>query len=178
MHPHRLRPRFQIELPMASQEALQILQDQLNQPGCPCVGMVAELQLHYDLRVPKQERHLWSPSLSGHFEDQKDGSSVLHGLIGPNPSAWTAIAFSYLACGTGILFLLTLGGVQLFLDKNPWAFWASLILVVFMIIAWLTAQAGQKVAAPQTAALRHFLEDTFQLNAAEHLRTDEDPYHA
>lgn len=162
---------------MASQEAMQLLQKRLNQPGCPCVGMIAELQLHYDLRVPMAERHLWSPSLSGHFED-KDSGSVLHGLIGPNPNAWTAVAFSYLACGTGILFLLTLGGVQLFLDKNPWAFWASLVLVALMGVAWLAAQAGQKVAAPQTAALRHFLEDTFHMSEAEHLRTDEDPYHA
>ncbi|MDA0668241.1 MAG: hypothetical protein O3A95_10345 [Planctomycetota bacterium] len=162
---------------MASQDAMRLLQSRLNQPNCPCVGMIADLQMHYDLRVPKEERHLWSPSLSGHFEDLADGGSVLHGLIGPNPNAWTAIAFSYLACGTGILFLLTLGGVQLFLDKNPWAFWAILVPLIVMFFAWFAAQAGQKVAAPQTASLRHFLEDTFHMSEAEHLRTDQDPYH-
>jgi len=140
--------------------------------------MIADLQMHYDLRMPQDQRHLWSPALSGHFEDKEGGGSVLHGLIGPNPNAWTAVTFSYLACGTGILFLTTFGGVQLFLGKNPWAFWASLVLLFFMLIAWLAAQAGQKIAAPQTATLRHFLEDTFQLDAEEHQRTDNDPYHA
>jgi len=163
---------------MVGHEALRLLQARLDDPQCPCVGMVADLQLHYDLRIRQTERHLWSPALSGHFEDNDEGGTVLFGLIGPNPSVWTAIAFSYLALGTGILFLLTLGGVQVFLGKNPWAFGASLALLVLMLVAWAIAQAGHKIAAPQTTILRHFLEDTFDLNAREHQRTDEDPYHA
>jgi len=163
---------------MTGQEALQLLHQRLSAAQCPCVGMLADLQLHYDLRIPKAERHLWSPALSGHFEDTEEGGTILFGLIGPNPNTWTAVAFSYLALGTGILFLLTLGGVQIFLDKNPWAFWASLMLLFLMLVAWVIAQVGQRIAAPQTTVLRHFLEDTFQLNAQEHQRTDADPYHA
>lgn len=177
MHPHRLRPRFQLTLPFSGQDALGLLQKDLDRPGCPCVGMVADIQLHFDLRVPKEERHLWSPALSGYFEDQEEGGSVLHGLIGPNPSTWTAVTFSYLALFTGILFLLTLGGVQLFLENSPWALYLAGFLFLLVGVNWLIAQAGQKMAADQTATLRHFLEDTFLVGSEEHDRTDEDPYH-
>lgn len=153
-----------------------ILQARLDREDCPCVGMIADKQLHFDLRMPVEDQHLWSPALGGNFETEGEDHSVLHGLIGPNPNAWTAIAFSYLACGTGILFLLTLGGVQLFLGKSPWAFLASLLLVLFMVVAWIVSQVGQRFAATQTKVLRGFLEDTFLLSDEEHRRTVEDPY--
>ena len=165
-----------MELPVPATEAMGILQARLDQGDCPCVGMLADKQLHFDLRMPVEDRHLWSPALGGNFETKNENHSVLHGLIGPNPSAWTAIAFSYLACGTGILFLLTLGGVQLFLGKSPWAFWATLFLVLCMVIAWIISQVGQRVAAPQTRVLRGFLEDTFLMSDEEHRRTEDDPY--
>lgn len=175
---HRLRPRFQLELPFSGKDAIARLQRDLNAPDCPCVGMVADLQLHFDLRIPPAERHLWSPALSGYFEDQEKGGTMLHGLIGPNPSTWTAVAFSYLALFTGILFLLTLGGVQLFLENSPWALYLAGILFLLVGVNWVIAQAGQKMAADQTAVLRHFLEDTFHMGPEEHSRTDADPYHA
>ncbi|MHC4379690.1 MAG: hypothetical protein ACYSU1_01185 [Planctomycetota bacterium] len=165
-----------MDLPIPAVKAMGMLQTRLDHEDCPCVGMIADRQLHFDLRMPQHERHLWSPALGGNFEVSGEDSSILHGLIGPNPSAWTAIAFSYLACGTGILFLLTLGGVQLFLGKSPWAFWATLILVLFMVVAWVVSQLGQRVAAPQVKILRGFLEDTFLFSAEEHRRTEENPY--
>ena len=177
MHSRRLRPRFHLDLPFEGKEAIERLQVELDKPGCPCVGMVADLQLHFDLRMPKPERHLWSPALGGYFEDREEGGSTLHGLIGPNPSTWTAVAFSYLALFTGILFLLTLGGVQIFLENNPWGLYTAGFLALLVGVNWLIAQAGQKMAADQTALLRHFLEDIFQVGPEEHRRTDEDPYH-
>lgn len=177
MHPHRLRPRFHLDLPLSGKDAILQLQKDLDRPDCPCVGVIADLQLHFDLRIPKADRHLWSPALSGYFEDREQGGAVLHGMIGPNPSTWTAVAFSYLALFTGILFLLTLGGAQLFLNNSPWGLYAAGFLLVLVGVNWLIAQAGQKMAADQTALLRHFLEDTFLIGPEEHLRTDEDPYH-
>lgn len=177
MQPHRLRPRFHIELPVSAAEAIGILQARLAEETCPCVGMVADLQLHFDLRMPPPERHLWSPALGGHFEARDEHSSILHGLIGPNPSAWTAVAFSYLACITGILFLLTLGGVQVFLGNYPWGFGGCAILLLFMGIAWVISQVGQRIAAPQTFVLRRFLEETFHLDPETLRRTERDPYH-
>ncbi len=175
MSPHRLRPRFRLHLELTPAEALAQLQAALKQ-DCPYVGMVAELQMHFDLRLPPGQRKLWSPTLSGNFEPAETGC-VLHGLIGPNPSAWTAIAFSYLALATGILFLLTLGGVQVFLDSTPWAFLATLGLLVLVLLTWLLSQLGQRLARPQTIALRHFLEQVFSLPPEEQQRTEADPYH-
>lgn len=177
MQPHRLRPRFEIQLPIRGEQALNLLQQQLDLSNCPCVGEIMKVQQHFQLGIPKAERKFWSPVLSGHLEQPEDVGSTLHGLIGPNPNLWTAVAFSYIAFGTGILFLLTLGGVQLFLGNSAWAFWVALALAFLMMVAWILSQVAQKLAAAQTAGLRHFLEATFQLDALEQQRTDQDPYH-
>ena len=101
---------------------------------------------------------------------------MVHALIDPEPALWTAIAFCYVASITGLMFTLTLGFVQKFLDQYAWAFWVAGALLVGMIAVWFVARAGQKLAAPQTTELRHFLEGALELDESQRLRTDVDPY--
>lgn len=152
------------------------LQAWLARPDCPCRGMVAAMQRVVDLRVRPEQRHLWSPALGLQIEEDEQGT-VIHGLIGPEPGVWTCIAFSYVALATGLLFLLTFGFVQLSLGQTAWAFWLAAVLAALTATVWFVARAGQRLAAPQTAELRHVVEDALGLSAAEHARTDEDPYH-
>lgn len=140
--------------------------------------MVADVQRVIDLRLPPEEKHLWSPALGLQIEANKEGEgSVVHALIGPEPAVWTAIAFCYVALITGLLFTVTFGAVQNFLGQSPWAFWIAGALLLAMVGVWWVARAGKALAAPQTIVLRHFLEDALDLDPSERARTDSDPYH-
>lgn len=175
----RLRPRFELRLPQDPDAIVRRVQERLGADDCPCRGMVADLQRVIDLRMPPEDKHLWSPALSLQIEPEPDGAegSVVHGVIGPEPEVWTGIAFAYVGIGTGLLFLLTFGSVQLVLDHTPWAFWLAGLLAVAMASVWLVARTGKRLAAPQTVVLRHFLEDALELGPNERRHTDVDPYH-
>ena len=178
MSQHLLRPRFALRVPWDADAVVRRFQERLAHPDCPCRGMVADLQRVIDLRVRAADRHLWSPALGLQIEPAEDGEgSMVHGLIGPEPGVWTGIAFAYVGMATGLLFLLTLGSVQWSLGHDAWAFWLALVLVVGVASVWLVARAGQRLAAPQTAQLRHFLEEVLDLPRQERALTDEDPYH-
>jgi len=158
---------------------VQRIQRRLAASDAPCRGFVAEKQRVIDLRVSEQGKHLWSPALGLQIEaDRERGDgSVVHALIGPEPGVRTAIAFCYVASITGLLFSLTLGFVQKFLDQYAWSFWVAGALLVGMIAVWFVARAGQRLAAPQTTELRHFLEDALELDISQRMRNDVDPYH-
>jgi hypothetical protein len=162
----RLRPRFEMELPLTAAEAVARLRARLAEDGCPCRGMVADQQRHVDLRVHRAEQHLWSPALAMEIRDREEGGSRVHALVGPNPSVWTMVAFSQLALITAALFLFTLGGVQLLLDRPPWALAAGGAALLLVAAVWLAARIGQRLAAPQTALLRRFLEESFEAGGA------------
>lgn len=175
---HGFRPHFHFTSPLPVDEAAAHLDDLVKGDHPDYVGRMAREQRHAELRIPISERHLWSPTLSvGLVADAADGTTVT-GLIAPHPNVWTAVMFCNLAFGTGVLFLLTFGGVQLWLGKWPWALIAAGIFLVLLLVIYLIAQAGQKLGAPQAAHLRHLLEQALAAPPEEVRRTDEDPYHA
>lgn len=172
---HRLRPRFELPVSMNAVAAFDLLRRRLEEPGCPCRGLLADQHRHVDLRVPHEERHAWSPALSMEIREGAAGGAVIHGLVGPNPAIWTMVAFAYLAFATAAAFLLTFGGVQLLLDESPWALWLGGLALLLVAAVWIASRVGQRLAAPQTAMLRRFLEDAFELGAAEMAESDRDP---
>jgi hypothetical protein len=175
---HLLRPRFELHVRWDADAVVRRFQQRLALPDSPCRGMVADLQRVIDLRVRPEDKHLWSPALGLQIEPAEDGEgAVVHGLIGPEPGVWTGIAFAYVGMATGVLFLLTLGTVQWSLDHQAWAFWLAGLLLFGIASVWLVARTGQRLAAPQTAQLRHFLEEVLELPREEQARTDADPYH-
>ncbi|NQU49126.1 MAG: hypothetical protein HQ519_10805 [Planctomycetes bacterium] len=158
---HQLRPRFQLDVALPPHEVIQRLSDLIQNPSSPCTGMVADLQGHIDLQIAKEERHTWSPSMSINVE-AKDAGSYLRVLIGPNPGIWTAVAFSYLGLITGIMFLVILGSVQLFLNKDAWAFQIVAAFTVLLIGVWIASRVGSRLATPQIVQLRGLLDSVLK----------------
>jgi hypothetical protein len=154
------RPRFEKAIPLEPDQAIAAIQAKLAEPNCPCRGYVADLHHHFDLRIHNKDHKLWSPMLSGNVIANEEGA-VIQALVGPNPNIWTAVAFSYLASFTGLLFLLTFGAVQLGLGQDPWAFLAGLGILVFATIVWALSKLGQRLAADQIVILRDVLDETF-----------------
>lgn len=177
---HGFRPHFQFHSPLPVEEAAHHLDDLVKGEHPDYVGRMAREQRHAELRIPMADRHLWSPTLSVNLaasEEQTDGTQVT-GLIAPHPNVWTAVMFCNLAFATGVLFLLTFGGVQLWLGHWPWAFVGAGVLLILLVVVYLISQAGQKLGAPQAVHLRHLLEAALAAPAEEIHRTDKDPYHA
>ena len=174
----RLRPRFAWHIPIDPDEVVRRVELRLGQEGTPCRGYIAAQQRVVDLRVLEADKHLWSPALGLQIEEdpEVEGGSIVQGLIGPEPAGWTAIAFCYVSIIAGLLFTLTLGVVQKFLGDYAWSFWIAGALMLSMVGVWWVARAGQKLAAPQTLVLRHFLEEVLQVDESQRLRTDADPY--
>ena len=172
-----LRPRFAIELAEDPDAVVQRIRTSLLEPDIPCIGMIAEKERVIELRIAPADRHYWSPALGLQIEPAEDGDgTVLHGLIGPMPGVWTMLAFATIALGTGLLFLLTFGSVQLILDKDPWAMWLAVLHVILLIVVRVVAGQGRRIAAPQTVVLRHFLEDALGLDRSAQERTAAEPY--
>lgn len=146
---------------MQPAEVLTRLNDLIQDPHSPCTGELADLQGHVDLQIPKNDRHMWSPTMGINVEE-RNGGTLLRVLIGPNPGIWTAVMFSSLGLITGIMFLLILGSVQLFLDKDAWAFVLVAIFTVLLICVWMASRVGAKLAAPQTEQLRDLLHTTLE----------------
>ena len=99
--------------------------------------------------------------MSINVEEKGDGSYV-RVMIGPNPGIWTAVAFSYLGLITGIMFLLILGSVQLFLNKDAWAFQIVAAFAVLLISVWIASRVGSRLATPQILQLRGLLDSVLK----------------
>ncbi len=157
---HRLRPRFQVSLPLAPAAVLDRLASRFGEPDCPCSVMASEAHQLVELRVNEEERHLWSPTLSVTVIADESGSGcVVHGLVGPNPNVWTLFAMLYMGLLTMTLFAGILGLVQWTLGLPVWGLGVTAGLVVALGVSYGLSQAGQRLAAPQTAMLRQVLED-------------------
>ncbi len=174
----RVRPRFRILQPQPPDAVIARIVEHLKRPDCPCKTMVSNPHGLVDLRVRESERHMWSPALAVTVSKDKSGEgSVLDGMVGPNPDVWTFFAMLYTGLWTFIMFALIFGVVQWSLGHSPWGFWLTAGLTVLMLFAYASSQVGQRLAAPQTAMLRHLLEEALDLPDAERAVTDYDPYH-
>jgi hypothetical protein len=174
----KVRPRFRLRLQLAADEILARITERLARPDCPCEAMISDAHRLVELRVRKQDRHFWSPALSVTVsEGDRGAGSVVDGLIGPNPNVWTLFAMLYMGLWTMLMFAGIFGLVQWTLDRWPWGLWVTGALAVALALLYLVSRVGQHLAAPQTAMLRHVLEEALDLPQAERSLTDDDPYH-
>ncbi len=175
----KVRPRFHVPVPFSPGVALERILGRLERPDCPCRVMKSEAHRMIELRVLKHERHFWSPALNVTVQkDDAGDGSVVEGLVGPNPNVWTLFAMLYMGLVTFTMFAAIFGMVQWSLDEWPWGLWVTAGLVLALALLYGLSQVGQRLAAPQTAMLRHVLEDALELPEAERAITDYDPYHA
>lgn len=186
MFVRQMRPRFRLPVPMSADDTVRLLQRRLADEACPCRGSIAGNHRVIDLRVLEDDRHFWSPALSLTVAETGEGAeegsgerpgAVVHGIVGPNPNVWTLFAMGYM----GLLTLLTgfgiFGLVQYWLQLRPWGLYVVPLLVLAMVAMYMASRVGQGLAAPQTALLRHFVEDALGLSDHERQVTDRDPYH-
>ena len=99
--------------------------------------------------------------------DEDGTGSVVHGLVGPNPNLWTLFAMTYMGLLTLLMFVGIFGLIQWSLDLYPWGLFVVPVLLVALGLMFGVSRIGQRLAAPQTAILRHFLEDVLSAPPVE-----------
>ncbi|MEZ4268501.1 MAG: flavin reductase [Myxococcota bacterium] len=153
----RLRPRFEVTVPLTADAIVERFRRALGSPGCPLVG--AATMKHVQLAFPKAERTTWSPTLDLMLSDGDDGA-VLHGRIGPHPHIWTMFLGIHALVGFAGLGGLMYGFAQLTIGSEPWALWSLPIALVLHAFVAGAAFIGQGLGAEQVHRVRAFVEDT------------------
>jgi len=174
----KIRPRFDLSVPLSAAEVVSRLEARMNQPDSPCGGMVADEHQTVDVHVCERHQHYWSPALSITVTDDEDGEgSRIHGIVGPNPGVWTLFAMLYMGVLTFLMGLTIFGLIQWWLDLTPWGLYLMPVLILALVAMYVVSRIGQKMAAPQTVLLREFLEETLGIPVAEREEVRRDPYH-
>ena len=151
----RLRPTFELPLPLPADAALERMRRRLNEEDLPRCSAAAGRCI--DLRVADEERRLWSPHLSIQVEDAAEGAT-LYGRYAPHPEVWTSFMFVYFAAA----FAVVLGGswayAQWVSGEPATALWAvpAGLAVIFGIHA--AGAVGRRLGTPQMYQLRTRLE--------------------
>lgn len=123
---------------------------------------------HIVLSPVPDVRHLWSPWLHLEIEPQETGS-LLRAKYSPHPNLWTSFAFGYLTLGTLVFFAAFFAVAQSLIGQGTWGWWVTGAALAGLLVMWLVAKLGQRLAQDQMLELRHTLESI--LGATEDAHT-------
>jgi len=163
-----LRPRFELELPCPSRDAIEHLYARLaasplrvKRTRVPGGGRESgpRDEAHVVLSVPVAEQHFWSPWLTVELSPRGDATHV-HARFSPHPSVWTGFAFGYLTLGLVLAVSLVIAGSAALLPNSgqSWALWVASGAALVMAGMWWASQLGQRLARTQMETLRHELD--------------------
>ena len=150
-----MRPRFKIQLPVASDRWLDALRALLEADPGPLRGQV--FRKHAVVQMSDTQRTFWSPYLNLELEDEPDGSAI-RGRFSPHPNVWMLFMAIYILLAITALSGLSYGIVQYTLGQPPWSFLivpASIALFGFVYGATLI---GQGLGAEQMYLMRSLVD--------------------
>lgn len=96
--------------------------------------------------------HFWSPWLHIEVEPREAGSRVIAKFT-PHPNLWTSFAFGYFTLGTVALFAACYAGAQMMIGQGAWAWWVALGAIAVMLVMFVFAKLGQRLASDQMREL-------------------------
>lgn len=148
-----IRPRFQHLSDLPPAQVLRHLEEALAEEDAPVNGLV--IDQHVYLRIPYADQHFWSPQLSLEVEESETGSQI-NGLFGPRESVWLMYLFFYALLGFLIMIVAIMGFSQWNLGLSARILWALPVLFLLLLLAYLTARAGQKLGRDEMNTLYDF----------------------
>ena len=154
----RLRPRFEVNVSVDPDRALERFRDVLRDPAVRCVGDVHSD--HVDLGIPSDRQHFWSPFLKIVVRQEEDGAR-LEGHFGPNSNVWTMFLGIYAFFGFSGLAAVVVGFSQWTLGQTPTGFWAGGACAVLYGVAYGVALFGQYLASDQMDHLSDVVHRAF-----------------
>ncbi|HFA47883.1 MAG TPA: hypothetical protein ENJ95_02555 [Bacteroidetes bacterium] len=168
--PFRIRPRFQVELPMCTEDISKKIKQCLADENAKCTGVT--MPGFAKLKIPREDRHYWSPQLSISVEKKEDEvGCTLYGLYGPAPTVWTMFVFFYVIIGFALLAVSIMGYTNYTLGRPSGILWLVPVLLAVLLSVFLVSYFGQRLGHDQMERLHNFLEDCLgrEIDAAEHV---------
>lgn len=117
------------------------------------------LDHHAYLQIPNEDQHYWSPEFHVTVEKQKDGGSLVRGVVGPKPKVWTMFMFFYSAVFVFLFLGLSMGVSQWVLDMDAPILWSIPVCIGLWIAILLAAKFGQFKGKEQMERLWQFLDE-------------------
>lgn len=151
----RMRPRFELELPVGADHWLGELQTQLRADSAPCRGAV--FRCHANLWMHDAERTFWSPYLNLDIDEKPSGIAI-HGRFSPHPNVWMLFIGIYALLGITALAGLVYGFVQFSLGQSPWAVIAAPAAAAVFGFVYGATLIGQGLGAEQMYTLRSVVD--------------------
>ncbi|MBK8974682.1 MAG: hypothetical protein IPM29_02040 [Planctomycetes bacterium] len=151
----RMRPTFELPLPMGGKPLLDRIEMHLQSGTCRYEGQV--VRDHAVLRRPARERSLLSPYLALDV-CQQDGRTLLRGRFSPAPNVWTGFMAIY-----GLLGMIGLAGSmygisELMLGRDSLAWLAGPISLALIAFVYGAAVIGQGLTSDEMYEMRTFVD--------------------
>ena len=155
MAPPRMRPRFELQLPVQRATWLEAFQSLLrDDPGC-CRGQV--FRKHAVLEVRREDRSFWSPYLNLEVEDEPDGAAI-RGRFSPHPHVWTMFIAIYILLAIAALAGVVYGFVQYTLGQSPWGALITPAAIALFGFVYGATLIGQGLGAEQMYTMRSLVD--------------------
>ncbi len=154
-----LRPRFRMTLEIPDQEALTRFEENPTEDF-----VISRVNHHVFIRIPKAQQHYWSPQLHLEIEPEKEDTSSLRGLFGPNPNIWTLFMFGHF----GVATIFIIFGIWAY---SNWSLGNDFVIQVavmfFMLTLWVVlyflGRMGRDAGKDQMHLLYDFMRKTLGL---------------
>ncbi|MEM7135207.1 MAG: hypothetical protein AAF500_01440 [Myxococcota bacterium] len=151
----RMRPRFEMKLPIEGAEWLEALRRVLDDDPGPCRGRI--FRRHAVIEIHESSRSFWSPVLSVDVSDQPSGTR-LSGRFSPHPHVWTLFMAIYMLLGIGALAGIVYAFVQYTLGEPPWGVAAVPLALAVFAFVYGAAFIGQGLSADEMYAMRSVVD--------------------
>ncbi len=159
----RLRPRFDIEFGGTPDEAMEVMREALNCVECGILGHRYTYQ--YELRVPREERHFWSPFLNLLIQED-NGKTHLRGKFGPNANVWTMFVAAYTVLGITAFVGLIVASSQWSIQQAPTGLIVTAVCTVLAIIVYIAGKFGESLAMNHIHRILRFVESAYDVPIA------------
>ncbi|GAA4269354.1 GTP-binding protein [Hyunsoonleella aestuarii] len=155
-----LRPRFKMEINENNESILKRFEATRNDKS---EFITTRVDNHIFIKFPKEKQHFWSPQLHLEIDYAEEGSSLLHGLYGPNPTVWTMFMFlHFMVAGLFIAF-----GIWAYTNwRLNTEFAVQLSIMFLMILIWFVlyfaGRIGRDTSKKDMFMLRDFMNKTLK----------------
>lgn len=175
MPPPRLRPTFELQVPLSAQEVVARISSHLANARESVEPMMVKDEI-VELVPHPSVVHVWSPQLRLELREV-DGHTEIRARFSPHPHVWTLYLALHAVGAFGTLGAAVFGISQHVAGQSPWALWALPAAPVLAALVWALAFVGQGLGAEQMYALRRFVEEAIATRASKEqtLRAALDP---
>ena len=135
------------------------LRDDLGLDSLQTIELVYQVESVFDLQIPDEDQHYWSPEFHVTVEKIKGNGSLVRGVIGPKPKVWTMFMFFYSAVIVLLFLGISMSVSQWVLGMDAPFLWSIPACAGLWITLLIAAKFGQFKGHKQMERLWHFLNE-------------------